>query len=143
MDFIFLIHVLASFMMTGLIWFVQVIHYPLFAEVPAEIFQRYELNHTRLTSYVVAPLMLTELSSACLLPFLFDQKVFFSLLLTNLLLLLGIWASTFFIQVPLHRQLSEGFSAKAIQKLVRSNWIRTVLWTLRAGILLILLHDIR
>lgn len=141
MEYIFLLHLLVSLMMTGLIWFVQVVHYPLFAEVPAAVFIKYEGRHQRLTSYVVAPLMLAELGSGFLMLWQDASGLGVWLLRTNLLLLLGIWGSTFFIQMPMHRALGKGFSSEIIQNLVRSNWIRTVLWTLRAGILLILLHD--
>jgi hypothetical protein len=46
--------------------------------------------------------------------------------------LLGIHASTFLVQVPLHERLSAGWDAAAHQRLVASNWVRTVLWTVRA-----------
>jgi hypothetical protein len=36
------------------------------------------------------------------------------------------------VQVPLHERLSAGWDAAAHQRLVASNWVRTVLWTVRA-----------
>jgi len=40
-------------------------------------------------------------------------------------------------QTPLHAKLDrEGFSAEVISTLVRSNWIRTALWTINALLLL-------
>ncbi|OZC02533.1 hypothetical protein BSZ36_05815, partial [Rubricoccus marinus] len=47
-----------------------------------------------------------------------------------------IWASTAFIQVPLHNALGGAFDAEAHSRLVGTNWIRTVLWSLRAGLVL-------
>jgi hypothetical protein len=49
-------------------------------------------------------------------------------------LLLIIWASTFLLQVPMHRKLGVGFDAEAWRFLVRSNWVRTLAWSLRAGL---------
>ena len=52
--------------------------------------------------------------------------------------LLGIiWLSTALVQVPRHSQLSRGYDAKVIGELVGSNWLRTVAWTLRAGLVLL------
>jgi hypothetical protein len=49
------------------------------------------------------------------------------------LVLVGIvWASTFLIQVPLHNRLGSGFNHEVIQLLVNTNWIRTIGWSLRA-----------
>ena len=45
---------------------------------------------------------------------------------------LGIWASTFFIQVPVHNRLCVAFDADLHGRLVQSNWIRTVLWSVRS-----------
>lgn len=58
--------------------------------------------------------------------------------LTLLILVIGIFASTFFIQVPLHQKLSVGKDSHLIYRLVRTNWMRTIAWTLKA-ILMILI----
>src|SRR4051812_5417580 len=64
---LFLLHVASTLFMTGVIWFVQVVHYPLFASAATTQFQAYQRTHTRLTTHVVAPAMLAELASAVLL----------------------------------------------------------------------------
>jgi hypothetical protein len=54
--------------MTGLIWFVQVVHYPLFDEVGQAQFTSYEARHTNLTTIVVVvPMFIELISSAALL----------------------------------------------------------------------------
>jgi hypothetical protein len=117
--------------MTGLIWFVQIVHYPLFQSVGREVFTAYEQAHKALTTMVVAPLMLTELVTSVILltisnPF---NRTF---LLANLVLLGIIWLSTAFIQVPLHGRLSTEFNTSNVDMLVKSNWIRTIAWTIRS-----------
>ena len=62
-----LLQVAATLCMVGLIWFVQIVHYPLLAQVGRDGFRRYEMDHQRLTTWVVAPLMLTELTTAFLM----------------------------------------------------------------------------
>ncbi|MEM9735245.1 MAG: hypothetical protein AAF908_01395, partial [Pseudomonadota bacterium] len=52
--------------------------------------------------------------------------------------LLGlVWASTFFVQVPLHGKLERGHDATLVRRLVMTNWLRTFLWTAR-GVLAVL-----
>ena len=130
------IHVFFTLYMTGLIWFVQIVHYPLFKAVLPENFVAYEHRHTHLTGFVAGPQMLAELITAGLL--VYFQPDFFGYWANGVGVLL-LWGSTFGIQVPLHNKLSQEHNAANIDRLVRSNWIRTVLWTARAICLLIIL----
>jgi hypothetical protein len=125
----------ASAMMTGLIWFVQIIHYPLFGRIPGEAFTSYEREHTVRTGWVVAPLMLLELGTALLITLRHLPPGETMLHRSALGALLLIWASTFLIQVPLHGILEKRHDPGAIRLLVATNWIRTLLWTLRTGLL--------
>ncbi len=135
------IQVLMSLYMFGLIWFVQVVHYPLFAKVGAAEWVAYEQAHTHQTSFVTAPFMIVELGTAAWI-WWFDYQLLENWWnLPNLLIVLALWASTFFIQVPLHNQLLRAHSAKAIQRLVNSNWIRTGLWTGKAIVWMWLVFD--
>lgn len=135
---LFVAQVAATLMMTGLIWFVQVVHYPLFARVGKAEFVDYEAEHTTRTGWVVGPPMLVEIATAtlALLPGLRPQ--FFSLwaAVTGVALVGIIWISTAALQVPLHGRLIQGFEAKAAARLVSTNWVRTVCWSLRAALLL-------
>ncbi|MEM1328527.1 MAG: hypothetical protein AAGI23_21405 [Bacteroidota bacterium] len=135
---ILLAQIFTTFFMTGLIWLVQVVHYPLMADVGIDFFVDYEAKHTRSITFVVLPIMLIELGTAALLVVMPSDfsKVW---LIVAFGLLLLIWASTFFLQVPLHGELSQKFDAANHQKLVSTNWIRTLLWSARSGIWLILL----
>jgi hypothetical protein len=129
-ELVLMIHWVSTALMTGIIWFVQIIHYPLFAKVGTESFTDYEQAHVDRTKYLIVPLMLIEITSAGVL-LLNHSSIPFSVIMVNFVLLLLIWASTFFIQVPLHGKLSNERSLNSIKRLVRSNWLRTVLWTFR------------
>ena len=124
--------------MFGVIWFVQIVHYPLFLSVGHAHFAAYEAAHANRTTYVVAPLMLVELVSSLLLlsPALRPDGLSVAWAWLGAALIGVIWASTAFVQVPLHNQLQSGYSAAAIGKLVATNWVRTVAWSCRAGIVL-------
>jgi len=128
---IVVVHACATLFMAGLIWFVQVVHYPLFARVGPDGFTAYSEAHQRLTTLVVGPAMLVEAVTAAVLVFLRPSGVSPALLWTGLGLLGVIWLSTAFLQVPLHGRLATGFSAEACDALVSTNWIRTVAWSLR------------
>ena len=60
-------HALVTIMMAGVIWFVQIVHYPLMADVGAEAFVAYERKHVARTGRIVGPLMLVEEATAILL----------------------------------------------------------------------------
>lgn len=129
----------SSLAMTGLIWFVQIVHYPLFASVGAREFAGYEKKHEQLTTLVVGPPMLIEAASALGLVFLAQGRLAAWAVWVGLALVALIWLSTAAIQVPCHSRLKAGFNSLIHRKLVRSNWIRTVLWTLRSCLALFLI----
>ena len=64
MKLILLAQVWATLFMVGLIWFVQVVHYPLFAHVGRTQFPEYERLHNQFTTWIVGPVMLLELTTA-------------------------------------------------------------------------------
>ena len=132
-------HTSATLAMTGLIWFVQVVHYPLFRRVGNESFIEYERLPVRRTGWVVGPVMLTEAATAVLLVALADSQPMQLLAVIGAVLLGVIWVSTWGLQVPAHRLLEHGFDASAARRLVTSNWIRTLAWTARGAVALAML----
>ena len=133
---LFLLHVSATWYMTGVIWFVQIVHYPLFARVGTTEFREYEQNHTALTTWVVAPPMLVEAATAVLLcwyrpPYIATWQVWL-----GIALLAVVWLSTAFLQVPCHNLLSKSFDTDVHQRLVATNWIRTIAWSVRGFLFL-------
>ena len=128
-----LIHLAATAFMTGLIWFVQVVHYPLFKSVGPEGFTEYERRHARRTTFVVGPAMLLEAACAglLLLHAMTHEELDAFLPALGAGLLAVIWFSTAFVQVPCHRTLERGLDAAAAGRLVRTNWARTAAWSVR------------
>ena len=134
-----LLHAGATCFMCGLIWFVQVVHYPLFAQVGSGEFPQYQRRHMRRTSWVVAAPMCVEGATAVALLVWSPAGVPPAGLWMGFAALVAIWASTFFLQVPHHEKLLLAFDRVAHQFLVRSNWLRTLLWSARALLLLFLI----
>lgn len=133
------LNIFATFSMTGIIWFVQVVHYPLFASVGSEQFTNYEDLHQHLTTLVVAPLMLIELFTAMALPLMIPDQPARLISIAALLLILAIFATTAFVQVPIHDKLSSAFSASLVDRLVFTNWVRTLLWSVRSVLVVAIL----
>ena len=126
------LHALSTLMMTGLIWFVQIVHYPLMQMVGEQNWVEYEREHMRRTTWIVAPLMCVEAVSAAMLLTLTTGGLPHYLGIAGLMLVGLIWACTAGLQVPCHRRLSAGFDGDTARRLVATNWIRTAAWTMRA-----------
>jgi hypothetical protein len=131
---ILLANFVATVYMTGVIWLIQLVQYPLFSNIGNENFSKYHSLHSIWITPVVAPMMLVELITSFALLFYAFDKIDYRLIWLGLILTLITWSSTFFLQVPMHEKLSAGFDKSAHDFLVYSNWLRTLAWTLR-GIL--------
>ena len=137
---LFLLQFASTLFMTGLIWFVQIVHYPLFSEVGPPHLTRYAIEHARRTTWVVFPPMLAELLTtlAALYPPLRPAFVSAPLAITLSILVLILWITTGVGHVPVHTRLGQPSAVhpKAdLRLLVHLNWIRTLAWTARAALL--------
>ncbi len=132
-----LLHAITTWVLCGLIWTIQVVHYPLFEDVGHENFSAFHGRHMWLITWIVAPLMFLEVGSAGLLLFWGERSWLF---LLSLVALAVVWLSTAIYQVPMHDQLVRGYNAELIRRLVLTNWWRTLAWTIRGLCLAAMLH---
>ena len=128
------IQVACTWAMTGIIWFVQLVQYPSFAQVDTASFGVFHKHHSAAISVIVAPLMILEALSA--LAFLWAPLRVQSSweIWLGIALVAVVWASTFLLQVPAHGRLGMGFDEASWRMLVNSNWVRTFAWSARAGL---------
>ena len=131
---ILLANVAATFFLVGLIWMVQIVHYPLFDDVGEQNYVSYQQRHQTNITFIVGPVMLIELVTAVMLAFYPIEGIEKSIVYAGIGLVALIWLSTAFIQVPCHEKLVKGFDPAAYQWLVNSNWIRTIAWTARGAL---------
>jgi uncharacterized membrane protein len=125
----------ATWAMVGLIWIVQVVHYPMLAEFSAISPVTAAVDHQRRISWVVGPLMAAEGITALVL--LVDRPATMGVASAWMAAsLLGVaLLSTVLVQVPLHSRLAAGHDVVAARRLISTNWVRTFAWTARGVVL--------
>ena len=123
-----LAHGAATLAMVGFMWTIQLVHYPLIAAVPAEARPAYVAGHQR---RVVATLLLfapAEVVTAASLAFV-EHDLPAWLWFGSGTVLAALWVGTGAWFAQLHGRLADG--GDVVDLLVRTNWLRTVGWSLR------------
>lgn len=118
-------HVILTALMTGVIWVIQLVHYPSFHYVNMVVYTKFQKFHMARISYIVMPLMIGELVSGLTL-LAYNMSVVYIL---NMVCLSLIWLSTFLLSVPCHAKLEKAYNYDAVERLVLTNWPRTLLWS--------------
>ena len=124
-----IIHLIATSVMVGVIWIIQLVHYPSFHFIELKQYTTFQRFHMSRISYVVIPAMLTELFTLILIVISMDQID--TLVLASAILLIFIWLITAVFFSGVHQKLTLGYDQTVVDKLVKLNWGRTLMWTLR------------
>ena len=132
----------ASLIMTGLIWFVQVVHYPLLSQFGSSQSVDVAHEHQRRTSWVVGLPMATEGITTLILLVNAPDDVTSVLPWIGAVLLAVALGSTVFLSVPLHSRMAASHSDEVGRKLVVTNWPRTFAWSARSVVCLIMLVQV-
>jgi hypothetical protein len=132
-DLTCLLHLVATSAMCGVIWIIQLVHYPAFLYVDVLKATSFEVFHQNAITPIVLPLMLLEVATCGLL---FKQGERDRGFLCAGIILAVLWLSTFLIQTPIHQELEFGFNPDLIAKLILTNWIRTLGWSMRMILIL-------
>ncbi len=130
----------ATLFLVGLIWMVQVVHYPLFNMADRANFSAFEAAHSNRISVIVGPAMLLEMVTAGWLLLARPDGIPPWTLWVGAALVGLVWFVTGFVSVPQHAILSAGFDQRAYRTLVDTNWIRTIAWTLRGALVVWMLY---
>ncbi|MDB4339035.1 hypothetical protein OAE79_02595 [Rhodopirellula sp.] len=134
-NLLFLLNLLSTWYMVGLIWMVQIVHYNLYDRVGTDAFAHYEAEHNRLITPIVGVPMLIEIITAAALLWATPDFLPKPVVWLGLGLILVIWLSTLALQIPAHQKLLSGFDLASYERLVNSNWIRTASWSARGALL--------
>lgn len=127
-----ILNLVASCVMVGVIWFVQLVHYPLLALIGADRAPAIAVEHQRRTAWVVGPPMAVEGVTTLILLISRPEGVDAWLPWAGACVLAIVLASTVFLSVPLHERMVSSPDATIGRRLVATNWPRTVGWTVRA-----------
>lgn len=139
MSALLLVHTFATLALVGSIWTIQLVHYPLLRCVERG-FTQYHEAHTSRIVWLVAPLMGLELLSALALASAPPAGVSSEVAWVGFALVVATWLSTGLVSVPCHSKLAGGFDAAVIDRLVSTNWLRTIAWTARGVLVLWMLE---
>ena len=127
-------HAAATLVLVGLIWTIQVVHYPLFDLVGRDGFVAYEAAHsTRIAAVIAVPWAVQGLTTAALLVSSPDGLPRWMVWAAAVLAAVPV-AVTVAVSVPAHTVLSAGYDPAAHTRLVATNWLRTAAWTAHGGL---------
>ena len=128
-NFVLLGHLIFTSIMTGVIWVIQIVHYPSFHFIEKELYTAFQKFHMNKISIIVIPIMLAELITGVML--FLDKSSKSPFLIISFVILVLIWLITGVFFSKAHNELIAGYQELVINQLVAMNWIRTLLWTLR------------
>lgn len=119
--------------MSSLIWLVQVLIYPNFRFIPEAEFPRFHKQHCDRIAIFVAPMMVQPFAAAMVLLsgtrpqewMLHASSIFLIYLITAL------------FSAPEHNRLRAQKNPRSIERLIATNWGRTLLWTGQLGLILV------
>ncbi len=125
------IHSLVDFGMCVVLWLVQLVIYPSFLRVEPSELIAWHKAYTFRVSFIILPLMFGQLVFTILSvlegPSILEWVAFAFVLVC--------WILTFFVSVPLHRKIEQNDTTKETrQKLIATNWPRTILWSVIFGL---------
>lgn len=140
-SFLFYLHLVATSIMIGVIWVIQLVHYPSFHYIDRNRYGLFQEFHMRNISRIVFPVMLIELITGVLLvqlPIFGNSNNFFYI---AFILLIIVWFLTATLFTSIHKNLSNGYNKNIIYRLVNLNWMRTILWSLRIVFIFAFIFD--
>jgi len=139
--FFLLINLLSTILIAGILWFVQLVHYPLFNEIPAKNFINYGYYHSRKVSGIIKPLFIVDFTTLILLLILLGSNLSTNLMIVNVTIFIITIVLTQIIFIPIHQKLSKSPNSQTISQLIRLNWIRTLIWSLKVVFMLIIIYE--
>jgi hypothetical protein len=141
---IFIIHALVCILVTAVMWYIQVVHFPMLRFVGADRFEQYYRELKMKNTLLFFPLFSLEIFTSVALLLSFTMVSDFTASVQNQFFLVGFSLILLFVlhlvnfQMirPLLSSLQTDTDGKKHQRLVRMQWIRTLGWTIRLIMLL-------
>lgn len=138
-DVVLVLNLVSTLVMVGVIWFVQIVHYPLLAVVPVESASAVAVDHQRRTGWVVmAPMTVEGFTTLGLLKWVPDGVAWWVPWLNGVFLAIAL-GCTVFLSVPRHARMAAHPDKSVGRELVLTNWPRTFAWSARGLVVTLML----
>ena len=138
-DVVLVLNLVATLVMVGVIWFVQIVHYPLLAVVPVESAAEVAVDHQRRTGWVVMlPMTVEGFTTLGLLKWVPEGVAWWVPWLNGVFLAVAL-GCTVFLSVPRHARMAAHPDKSVGRELVLTNWPRTIAWTARGLVVAMML----
>lgn len=127
-------HVIATWLMVGLIWTIHVVHYPLFAEVGDATYVAFQSAHIdRIGKLLFVPWLTEGITLLALLwlAFIAGRRELRTPVLIGAIAMAMVLVISGFWSAPAHGELMDGFDSAVHDRLMTANFIRTLAWTVR------------
>lgn len=131
----------AAWVMAGVIWFVQIVHYPLLAGLRHDVSATSAEHRWRTTVVVALPMGVQGV--ACLVLLVAPPEGVWALgPWLGAALLAVSFVVTALVSVPLHVRMTETGDLEAARRLVVTNWWRTAAWTGHGVVMTVMLAQV-
>ena len=123
-------------------WIMQLIDYPLFKFVGKKAFKKFKKERSKRVMILASFFLVLELITGILLIWIKPIGISSVQVWIGLSLIIIIWITTWTIEVPQHKILEAEFNEKTQNILLKANWIRTVIYSLRVVIIIWMLNSL-
>ncbi len=136
---VFVVNLAVTHIMCGALWLTQLSYYPLLGAIGrlgGDASAKAERAHIHEVAGIAWLMMTLELATSALLLWVRPASLSLPAALAGMGLILVIWIETLGHQFRFHKLLAVAYSEETHRKLMRTNWIRVIAWSLRALLLL-------
>lgn len=143
METIFLLlNLISTLLIAGVLWFIQLVHFPLINEMPAKNMVNNGYYHMQKILGIINLLFIIDFITIVFLLLLVNSDLSATLMLINILIFLFTVILTRITFLPIHQNLSKNPNSFLISKLINLNWIRTLVWSLKVLFMLIIFFEV-
>ena len=117
--------------LVGLIWLIQLIHYPAFRHIDPASWGTFHQAHSAVLGLLAGGPMIISLLVGTWLAYTVGDARQYAVWGCEIVA----WVVTFALSVPEHTRLARAKEDAAISRLIRWNWLRTLAWTVKLAVL--------
>ena len=130
----FVLHLVFTWAMTSVSWFIDLIHYPGYRLVSKKRFKEFEVTYLKKSVYLIIPLMVVEGITSILLWYKSYNTALYYPAFINFLVLVVTWFLGFRYSLKYHRKLAEDgvLHTKTFVKMAQMHRYRAMIWGVRA-----------